>query len=54
MIVQIEVLTLSKLFNLCGKFYGELIETEIKDVGILRAVYMKDPEGNIVEIQSWK
>ena len=37
-----------------GRFYGEIIETEIKDVGKLNAVYMRDPEDNIIEIQSWK
>jgi len=37
-----------------GRFYGEIIETEIKDVGLLNAVYMRDPENNIIEIQSWK
>jgi catechol 2,3-dioxygenase-like lactoylglutathione lyase family enzyme len=37
-----------------GSFYGEIVEKEIKNVGILTAVYMRDPEGNIVEIQNWK
>jgi catechol-2,3-dioxygenase len=27
---------------------------EIEGVGVLTVVYAKDPEGNIVEIQSWK
>ena len=36
-----------------GSFYGKIIEKEIEDVGHLTAVYMRDPEGNIVEIQSW-
>lgn len=37
-----------------GTFYGEITEATIEDVGHLTAVYMRDPEGNIVEIQSWK
>lgn len=37
-----------------GNFYGEIVEKEIKNVGILTAVYMRDPENNIIEIQSWK
>lgn len=37
-----------------GKFYGEITEANIENVGHLTAVYMLDPEDNIVEIQSWK
>lgn len=43
-----------KVLEQGGSFYGEIIEKEIKQVGLLTAVYMRDPEGNIVEIQSWK
>lgn len=34
--------------------YGETIEKEITGIGTLNAVYIKDPEGNIVELQNWK
>jgi catechol 2,3-dioxygenase-like lactoylglutathione lyase family enzyme len=37
-----------------GEKYGELVETEINGVGLLKVVYTKDPEGNIIEIQNWK
>ena len=37
-----------------GRFYGKIVETEIDDVGILTATYMRDPEGNIIEIQHWR
>jgi len=37
-----------------GSFYGEIVETQIENAGYLTAVYMRDPEGNIVEIQNWK
>ena len=37
-----------------GSYYGKKIETLIEQVGLLKAVYLRDPEGNIVEIQSWK
>lgn len=37
-----------------GSFYGELVKTQIENVGELNAVYMRDPEGNIIEIQKWK
>jgi len=33
---------------------GEVTEKKIENVGILKFVYFRDPEGNIVEIQSWK
>ncbi|MBN1907496.1 MAG: VOC family protein [Deltaproteobacteria bacterium] len=33
---------------------GEIAEREIENIGILKFVYLRDPEGNIVEIQSWK
>ena len=36
-----------------GSFYGKMIQTYISEVGTLEAVYMKDPEGNIVELQRW-
>ena len=36
-----------------GSFYGKIVETDIEKVGHLTAVYMRDPEGNIIEIQSW-
>jgi predicted enzyme related to lactoylglutathione lyase len=36
-----------------GSFYGKIVETKIGNVGVLTAVYMQDPEGNIVEIQNW-
>lgn len=37
-----------------GEKYGELVETEITGVGILKVIYAKDPEGNIIEIQNWQ
>lgn len=33
---------------------GEITEKEIPGVGWLKFVYLRDPEGNIVEIQSWR
>ena len=35
-----------------AKKYGELIETKIAGLGIIKVVYIKDPEGNIVELQN--
>ena len=36
-----------------GQFYGEISHSEIKNIGHLSVVYMRDPEGNIVELQHW-
>ncbi len=36
-----------------GKVLGEVTRKEIEGVGTLTLVYFRDPEGNIVEIQSW-
>ncbi|MBN2522795.1 MAG: VOC family protein [Bacteroidales bacterium] len=46
--------TLKKLLVKGGQKYGELIEKSIEDLGIIRVVYAKDPEGNIIEIQHWR
>lgn len=32
---------------------GEVIEKEVEGVGMLKFTYFRDPEGNIIEIQSW-
>ncbi len=37
-----------------GTLLGEVVEKHIAGVGLLTFVYAKDPEGNILEIQSWK
>lgn len=33
---------------------GEITEKIIEGIGVLKFVYFRDPEGNIIEIQSWK
>jgi len=45
---------LKKALNNGAKLLGEVTEKEIENVGILKFVYFRDPEGNIIEIQSWK
>ena len=37
-----------------GELLGKVIEKSIDGVGDLKFVDFRDPEGNIVEIQSWK
>lgn len=45
---------LNKLLQNGGSELGEVVEKEIENVGFLTAVYARDPEGNIIEIQSWE
>ncbi len=46
--------TLQKALENGGAELGKIVEREIDNVGPLRFVYFRDPEGNIIEIQSWK
>ena len=45
--------TLKKALEHQATILGEIIEKEIEDVGVLKFTYLRDPEGNIIEIQSW-
>lgn len=36
-----------------GRDLGEVVTTEVAEVGKLKFVYMTDPEDNILEIQHW-
>lgn len=36
-----------------GSLEGELVERSIPGVGRLSFVYVRDPEGNLIELQSW-
>ncbi|MGD9212691.1 MAG: VOC family protein [Desulfobacteraceae bacterium] len=46
--------TFSNAVNNGGIKLGEIIEKVIEGIGVLKFVYFRDPEGNIIEIQSWK
>jgi len=37
-----------------GKKIGEVTSSEVKGVGVLTFVYCADPEGNIIELQTWR
>jgi catechol 2,3-dioxygenase-like lactoylglutathione lyase family enzyme len=43
--------TADKVVEQGGSWVGELTRVEIKGVGTLEFAYMRDPEGNIIEIQ---
>lgn len=36
-----------------GSAVGEVVELEVPGRGVITFVYMRDPEGNIIELQSW-
>lgn len=44
---------LKKLLENGGSMYGKVVEAEVPGKGFLKAIYAKDPEGNIIEIQNW-
>ena len=46
--------TAEKIIEYGGVWVGELTRVEIKGVGMLVFAYMRDPEGNILEIQRYE
>ena len=45
---------LEKMISSGGSKLGEVVEKEVEGVGLLIFTYATDPEGNIIEIQSWE
>lgn len=45
---------LAKLIEHGGSKLGDIVVKEMEGIGILTAIYTRDPEGNIIEIQNWK
>ncbi len=46
--------TLDEAINNGAQLLGKVTEKTVDGVGDLKFVYFRDPEGNIIEIQSWK
>lgn len=46
--------TLKKALENGAGELGRIVEHDVESVGTLQFVYFRDPEGNIIEIQSWK
>ena len=46
--------TLAHLLAAGGSTLGSVVEREIEGVGLITFVYACDPEGNIIELQSWE
>ena len=55
--IAFEVNDVEQIFNLAmsngGKVLGRITEKVVENIGVLKFVYFRDPEDNIVEIQSW-
>ncbi len=45
---------LNKILDNGGKKYGHLVKKEIEGIGTIVVIYACDPEGNIIELQSWE
>jgi predicted enzyme related to lactoylglutathione lyase len=45
--------TLERLLTAGGSRLGEVVRADIPGAGDLEVVYARDPEGNIIELQSW-
>ena len=56
--IAFEVEDVEKIFSDALKHgaikLGEVTKKTIDGIGILKFVYLRDPEGNIIEIQSWE
>jgi catechol 2,3-dioxygenase-like lactoylglutathione lyase family enzyme len=46
--------TVGTLLERGGSLVGAVTEKQIEGVGTIAFVYARDPEGNIIEIQSWR
>lgn len=47
-------LVLKNVIKNGGQSNGEVISRSVSGVGVITFVYTRDPEGNIIELQSWK
>ncbi len=45
--------SLQKVLDNGGERIGEMVSKEIKGAGTVTFVYVRDPEGNIIELQRW-
>jgi catechol 2,3-dioxygenase-like lactoylglutathione lyase family enzyme len=47
-------LVLENLKRNGGKAFGKITKKEVSGVGEITFIYARDPEGNLIELQSWK
>ena len=50
---NVEEITKAVLKN-GGESFGEITKRKVEGVGELTFMYLRDPEGNLIEVQSWK
>jgi predicted enzyme related to lactoylglutathione lyase len=46
--------TTAEVLRMGGSKLGDVTSAEVEGVGLLTFVYLTDPEGNIIELQSWR
>mgnify|MGYP000032373178 CR=1 FL=1 len=46
--------TLENMKKNGGEPFGQITTKEVKGVGEITFIYARDPEGNLIELQSWK
>ncbi len=46
--------TVKEIIKNGGHKNGELTQRKIDGVGIITFIYVRDPDGNLIELQSWK
>lgn len=44
---------INRIIESGGAFLGKVVEKSISGAGTIKFAYLRDPEGNIVEIQKW-
>ncbi|MCP4441125.1 MAG: VOC family protein [Aureispira sp.] len=47
-------LIVEKVCSNGGKALGEIVKKEVEGAGLLSFIYVRDPDGNIIELQNWK
>lgn len=43
-----------RLIHHGGTLFGEVVQKEYPELGLLTVVYTRDPEGNFIELQNWR
>jgi catechol 2,3-dioxygenase-like lactoylglutathione lyase family enzyme len=51
--VEDVVSAVSEVIAFGGSAHGQIVEKEVPGAGLLEFTYVEDPEGNLIELQSW-
>jgi len=52
--VECVEIVLENLVRNGGEAFGEITKRLVENVGVITFIYARDPEGNLIELQSWK